>query len=240
MALPMGLVPYDLFQASRTDARLVPLFWVQCGSIVCGVAVGLWVVVAFFRGIVRRCNDGDPGSTRRKALLQWMQASTGPLRAIKVLSVFKPSVLCLIRCRLGGLVVLSGPVSPYYVGWRWMWIGDGVESVVMDCTQLVVLVLRHQWSHPHQLSTVAIVSAAVNLLSMVQSVGQVVSAQLCEPYGTHFESTSHPVSPNGGGAWAPAAAAHQYTQLPSSHQIPLYIYIDTRMGVPACQRIFCL
>lgn len=191
VVLPMGLETLGLYKATQSHPRLLPLLWVQCATMACGLVVGVCVVTTFFGGIVRKCRESEAGSTRRQALLSWLQGSTSALRVVKILAVFKPSVLRLIQCRLFGWAPFSGPVSAFYSGWRWMWIGDGVETVIIDVTQLVIVALRHEWTGS-SLPTMTLLSASVNVLSIVQSVGQVVSALVCEPFGRKFESTSRP------------------------------------------------
>lgn len=76
-----------------------------------------------------------------------MGANTRPLRLLKLLALFQPSVLRLVQCRLCGLSAFSMPTSRFFVGWKWMWVGDGLASLVVDGTLVVLGVLRHRDLH---------------------------------------------------------------------------------------------
>ena len=81
-------------------------------------------------------------SGRRAALRVWMGANNVSLRLVKLLAVFEPAVLRVIDSRMCGRSLTSIPVSSFYAGWRWMWIGDGVVTLIMGCGQLTIGLLH--------------------------------------------------------------------------------------------------
>jgi hypothetical protein len=142
IAIPISWNTYRMFQASNRGAWQRNLFIAQCGTIVLGVLVGAVVVSQFFRGIVRRAGKDAGSSGRRAALRVWMGANNMSLRLVKLLAVFEPAVLRVIDSRMCGRSLTSIPVSSFYAGWRWMWIGDGVVTLIMDCGQLAIGLLQ--------------------------------------------------------------------------------------------------
>jgi hypothetical protein len=142
IAVPISWNTYRMFKAANRGAWQRNLFIAQCGTIVLGVLVGAVVVSQFFRGIVRRAGKDAGASGRRAALRQWMGANNVPLRLVKLLAVFEPAVLRVIDSRMCGWSLTSIPVSSFYAGWRWMWIGDGVVTLIMGCGQLTIGLLH--------------------------------------------------------------------------------------------------
>jgi hypothetical protein len=142
MAVPISWNTFRMFRAASGGTWRRHLFIAQCCSIVVGVLIGTFVVGRFFKGIMDRC--GPDASGRRATLRVWMSGHTVALRLVKFLAVFEPSVLRVIDSRLCGLSLFSIPVSTFFVGWRWMWIGDGLVTVVMDGGQVVIGLIRDQ------------------------------------------------------------------------------------------------
>jgi hypothetical protein len=145
--MPMAVTTISLYRSSTPGSTLRTLFWIQCGSIVAGGALGTVVVTSFFNSILRRCSEGTTGSRRRSAQLAWLNANVSALRVLKLVAVFKPAVLRIIQSRMCGLSTFSIPLSAFFLGWRWMWIGDGLVTVVMDGVQLAVAIVRHRVLH---------------------------------------------------------------------------------------------
>jgi hypothetical protein len=145
------------------SGELSHLFIAQCAAIGVGVGTGAVVVSGFFSRVVMQCVGTGAGATRRKALLVWMGRNTRPLRFIKLLAIFQPNVLRVVQCRLCSLSTFSIPASGFFEGWRWMWVGDGVASLVIDGSMVVIGVLQHRHQHQALDSWSPAVSASAKL-----------------------------------------------------------------------------
>ncbi len=62
---------------------------------------------------------------------------------MKLLAVCKPGVLLVLQSQMYGLDALAIPVSMFYMGWRWVWVGDGLVTLIIDGTQLALTIARH-------------------------------------------------------------------------------------------------
>jgi hypothetical protein len=153
VALTMVANTTVLYLVSRHDHRLWALLRVQVACVGAGLVVGVGVVVTFFRRIMQRCSEGVAGSTRRIALSKWMNRHTTALRGMKLLAVCKPGVLLALQSQMCGLDAI--PVSVFYMGWRWVWVGDGVVTLIVDGTQLALTIARHS-IEPGSLGIVAV------------------------------------------------------------------------------------
>ena len=67
---------------------------------------------------------------------QWLRWNSGSLRIVKLLALFKPTVLCVLNSEVASVSVVNIPVVDSLACWRWMWIGDGLCTLLSDGCQI--------------------------------------------------------------------------------------------------------
>jgi hypothetical protein len=143
------------------------------------VGVGLYVVIAFFRPLRRICEE-QPHSAFAVKFLSWSIESATSVRIIKLLAVFKPTVLGVLQSGLSTSLNMPLPVT--FSGWRLMWVGDGVATVICEGLQTAVLIVSTIQCHEPILQLGILPSLVFSGISIMMAVAQSCSAAFCETY----------------------------------------------------------
>ena len=81
----------------------------------------------------------SPPCWSTSVLSTWQMNSVMVLRMVKMLSVVKPGTLAVISSGISASLDVPVPMS--YSGWRIMYFGDGVVTLVADTVQVAILVV---------------------------------------------------------------------------------------------------
>ncbi len=108
------------------------------GCTVVGVACGGLFVLLFSRRLKAQCcTDSKLSVLDRVALAHWLDSNLKPLRLLKFAAMVQPGLLTLLYSNLFKLPVLSMPVvKRSFSGWRLVWLGDLLTSVLIGGGQV--------------------------------------------------------------------------------------------------------